>query len=383
MSSLKGIKVVEVATFIAGPYCAMTLADHGADVIKVERPGTGDENRTEPPFVGDESAPFMLWNRNKRSVILDLKTPDGKAAFRNIVKDADVLIENLRPGAMDRLGLGYEALSQDNPGLIYAAVSGYGRSGPLHHKGGFDLVMQGFSGLMALNGPEDGPPFRISIPICDILAGSQLVSGILLALHARHQNGKGQKVEASLFEAALSLQLYEIAGYLATGESPARLGQRHRGVAPYQVMSAADGYLTVGVGHQNLWERFCDVLGRPDWTSWPQFADNSLRVKNAAELARKIEEVFATEPVSHWLDKLDKAGIPCGRIQTIDEALEHPQTTAREMVLHVDHHTLGSQATLGIPVKLSATPGSIRLPAPVLGQHTDEILSSYMPETSS
>ena len=255
--SLAGLKVLELATFIAGPYCTMTLADHGADVIKIERPVTGDENRAEPPFIEGESAPFMLWNRNKRSVVLDLKTEEGRANFLSLVDTADVVVENYRPGTMDQLGLGWDTLKQRNSRLIYGAVSGYGRTGTLSRKGGFDLVMQGLTGLMALTGPIDGPPHRMPIPICDIAAALHLTIGVLLALQVREQSGRGQLVETSLFEAGLSLQLYEAAAYFATGETPPRLGQKHRAVAPYQVYQTQTGYITVGVAHQNFWVAFC------------------------------------------------------------------------------------------------------------------------------
>ena len=373
MQALQGLKVLELASFIAGPYCAMTLADHGADVIKVERPGVGDENRTEPPFIEGESAPFMLWNRNKRSVTLNLKDPTDKARFLRLVDEADVLVENYRTGAMDRLGLGYDELSKRNPGLIYASISGYGRTGDFATKGGFDLVLQGFTGLMHLTGPEDHGPHRMPIPVCDITAGMQLAIGVLAAIQARTQTGRGQRVESSLFEAGLSLQLYEAAGVFATGQAPAKLGQRHRGVAPYQVFSTGTDHITIGVAQQNFWKAFCRLIEREDLIDNSAFASNADRVANIDQLVPMVEEALAKHPADHWLEQLEDAGVPCGRIQSTDRALAHPHALHREMVVTVNHSTLGAQKTLGIPIKLSDTPGVVRAPAPLLGEHNSEI----------
>lgn len=376
VQALSGIKVLELATFIAGPYCAMMLADQGADVIKIEKPGVGDDNRTEPPFINGESAPFMLWNRNKRSVVLDLKSEVGREQFLRLVDDADVVIENFRTGAMERLGLGYEVLRSRNPKLIYASVSGYGRTGPLAEKGGFDLIMQGFTGLMELTGPEKDGPHRMPIPICDIAAGLYLSFGILAALHARMLTGRGQAVETSLFEAGLSLQLYEAAAVFTDGEPPRKLGQKHRGVAPYQIFRTGSGHITIGVAQQNFWLRFCQIIGREDLTADPRFENNALRVQNADELVSLIEAALASRPSEYWLEKLEAAGVPCGVIQTVDNALSHQQARIRNMVESVLHAKAGETKTLGVPVKLSETPGRVRLPAPLLGEHTDAILGS-------
>ncbi len=373
MQALEGLKVLELASFIAGPYCAMTLADQGADVIKVERPGVGDENRTEPPFVNGASAPFMLWNRNKKSVTMDLKDPAQKARFLELVDEADVLIENYRTGAMDRLGFGYDELSKRNPRLIYASISGYGRSGEFATKGGFDLVLQGFTGLMALTGPEDTGPHRMPIPVCDITAGMQLAIGVLTALESRRKTGKGQWVEASLFEAGLSLQLYESAGVFATGEAPERLGQRHRGVAPYQIFATSTDHITIGVAQQNFWLKLLRLLGREDLNDDPRFANNAVRVANTRELVPYLEAELVKESAEHWLAALEAEGVPCGVIQTTDRALAHPLAKERQMVVPVSHPVAGEHQTLGVPIKLSATPGSVRHPAPLLGQHNGEM----------
>jgi crotonobetainyl-CoA:carnitine CoA-transferase CaiB-like acyl-CoA transferase len=377
--ALSGLKVLELASFIAGPYCAMMLADQGADVIKVERPGTGDENRTEPPFINGESAPFMLWNRNKRSVTLDLKNAADKERFLALVDDADVLIENYRTGAMERLGLGFEALSRRNPRLVYASVSGYGRTGEFATKGGFDLILQGFTGLMALTGGEKEGPHRLPIPVCDIAAGLYLSFGVVAALQARERTGKGQHVETSLFEAGLSLQLYEAATVFATDTAPAKLGQKHRGVAPYQIFRTGTDHVTIGVAQQNFWIKFCSILGRPELTDDPRFASNANRVANIDELVPMIEAELAKQPAGHWLAALEEAGVPCGVIQTTDRALFHPHAQFREMVVPVKHPVAGETRTLGVPIKLSATPGAVRKAAPLLGEHNDEILGALAP----
>src|SRR5215470_11135623 len=259
-SALERLKVVDLSSHLSGPYCAMLLADHGADVIKVERPGSGDDARRMPPFVGGESAPFMIWNRNKRSVIIDLKSEAGKAELLALIDGADVLIENFRPGTLERLGLGWPTLSARNPRLIYAAISGFGQTGPYRDRGGFDLVTQGMSGLMSVCGPEDGPPFRLPIAISDIAAGCYAAVGVLAALEARHRTGEGQLVETSLLDSAVSFGLYEAAHFFATGERPPRLGQAHRGSSPYQVFKTRDGWITIGGAQQNFWQRLCELL---------------------------------------------------------------------------------------------------------------------------
>jgi crotonobetainyl-CoA:carnitine CoA-transferase CaiB-like acyl-CoA transferase len=373
--SLHGIRVLEAASFIAGPYSAMMLADQGADVIKIERPGTGDENRSEPPFFKGESAPFMLWNRNKRSVTLDLKAEEDKQSFLKLTDTADVLIENFRTGAMDRLGLGYEVLAKRNPRLIYASVTGYGPNGPLSKTGGFDLVLQGFTGLMALSGGEHEGPHRLPIPICDIAAGLYLSVGILSALQARERTGRGQRVETSLFEAGLSLQLYEAASFFATGESPKKLGQKHRGVAPYQIFPTADGHMTLGIAQQNFWIRFCECAGRPELASDLRFATNGDRMSNNDQLIAIMNAILVKDTTKAWLDRLGALGIPSGPIQTTDQALMHEQAVARGMVVSVDHPAVGTTKTLGSPITMSEFPPLVRRPAPLLGEHTHDVLA--------
>lgn len=375
-SALEQLRVVDLSSHLSGPYCAMLLADHGADVIKVERPGHGDDARAMPPFVGGESAPFMIWNRNKRSVVLDLKTEDGKSALLQLIDSADVLIENFRPDTLERLGLGWTTLAARNPRLIYGAVSGFGQTGPYRQRGGFDLVAQGMSGLMSVCGPKDGPPHRLPIAISDIAAGMHLAVGILSALEARHRTGRGQMVETSLLEAALSLGVYEAAHVSTTGERPPRLGQAHRGSSPYQVFKTSDGWVCVGAAQQNFWTRLCDILGTPELQHDPRFVANSDRVRNNDELVNLLQMRFMEKPSAHWLTAMEAVGIPSGPVLNFDEVMSDPHVVARGMVVETLHPTAGRFKTLGIPVKLSHTPGAIRRPAPRLGEHTAEVLDA-------
>jgi crotonobetainyl-CoA:carnitine CoA-transferase CaiB-like acyl-CoA transferase len=374
-SALERLTVIDLSSHLSGPYCAMLLADQGADVIKVEKPG-GDEARGMPPFMGGESAPFMIWNRNKRSVLIDLKTEAGKAQLLALIDKADVLIENFRPGTLDRLGLGWPSLRERNPRLIYAAISGFGQTGPYRARGGFDLITQGMSGLMSVCGPKDGPPHRMPIAISDVAAGMHLAVGVLAALEARHHTGRGQLVETSLLEAALSLGVYEAAHVAATGASPPRLGQAHRGSSPYQVFPTTDGWITVGAAQGNFWERLCDLLAVPELKADARFATNADRVRNNDALIALLERRFKDKPSAHWLDLLDGAGIPAGPVLEFDQAMADPHIAARGMAVVTEHPAVGAFTTLGIPVKLSDTPGSLRRPAPTLGEHTREVLGA-------
>ena len=374
--ALEGLRVLDLSSHLSGPYCAMLLADHGADVIKIERPGRGDEARAMPPFVAGESAPFMVWNRNKRSVALDLKSEDGRRALQELVRTADILIENFRPGTLDRLGLGWSELSAINTRLIYGAISGFGQTGPWRDRGGFDLVTQGMSGLMSVCGPAEGPPHRLPIALSDIAAGMHLAVGILAAVEARHRTGRGQQVEASLLDSAISFGVYEAAHVFATGERPPRIGQSHRGSSPYQVFQTADGWITVGGAQQNFWEALCRILEAPELPADPRFATNRDRVANNAVLVALLQERFRQRPSQHWLDAFDQVGLPAGPVLDFAEALSHPQVVAREMVVEAEHTKAGRTHTLGVPAKLSMTPGSIRNAAPALGEHTREVLES-------
>jgi crotonobetainyl-CoA:carnitine CoA-transferase CaiB-like acyl-CoA transferase len=373
--ALDGLRVIDLTSHLSGPYCSMLLADQGADVIKVERPEDGDDARRMPPFVNGQSSPFMLWNRNKRSIALDLKQERDRDICRDLARGADIFIENFKPGTAARLGLGYDALAALNPRLVYGSISGFGQTGPYSERPGFDLMVQAMSGIMSVNGPEDGPPHRLPLAICDIGAGMFAAIGILAALQARARTGRGQHVDTSLYEAGISFGLYEAAHVFATGERPARLGQAHRGGAPYQVFRSKDGWVTIGPNTQPLWRKFCAALGRPELAQDARFKDNPSRVANRPALAALLQEVLGQKPTAYWVDLLNTAGVPVGPVQTYDEVFVDPQAVAREMVANIDHPAAGPMRTLGIPVKLSETPGALRRPAPLLGEHTEEVLA--------
>jgi len=374
--ALEALTVLDLTSHLSGPYAAMMLADHGADVIKIERKGTGDDARRMPPFIAGESAPFMVWNRNKRSVELDFKNDADKEKLLTLVDGADILIENFRPGVLDKLGLGWEVLRKRNPRLVYAAISGFGQTGPYSSRGGFDLMAQGMSGLISTNGPAEGPPYRLPIAISDVAAGMFLAFGILAAVEARHRTGRGQKVETSLLEAAISFGVYEAAHYSAHGTRPERIGQAHRGTSPYQCLAAADGYMTIGASNQQFWERFVEIIGRPELKEDARFKVNADRVRNNSALIPIIEQELVKRPKAYWLDALEKAGIPCGPVLDYDEVFTDPHVLARDMYVPTEHVKAGLFKTIGVPVKMSETPGSVRRAAPALGQHTDEILGA-------
>ena len=376
--SLEHLKVLDLTIHLSGPYCAMILADHGADVVKVEHPERGDDMRRTPPFVRGESAPFMLWNRNKRSVALDLKAAGDLATFQAMAAIADVVIESFKPGTAERLGIGYEALCALNRRLVYCSISGFGQTGPYAARRGFDLIASGMSGLMSINGPAEGPPFRIPIPITDLGAGLNGAIGILAALAARERTGVGQHVDTSLFESGLSLGVYEAAGVFANGEVPERLGQGHRGSAPYQLFPTADGYMNIGCANDRFWELTCDVLGCMHLVADPRFATKPDRVRNITALVEALTPYFECETTAHWCAALEAAGVPAGPVMNHVEALSDPHCLARGMVQEVEHPAAGRSRTLGIPVKLSRTGGAIRRPAPMLGEHTGEVIAEWL-----
>ena len=377
MSSLSHIKVLDLTSHLAGPYCAMILADHGADVVKIENPKSGDSLRMTPPFQEGESAPFMLWNRNKRSVTLDLKNPAELQRLKDMIKVADVLVENYKPGTAARLGLSYEVVSELNPRLIYCSISGFGQTGPYAPRGGFDLIACGMSGLMAINGPPDGPPYRIPMPVTDVCAGMNGAIGVLTALAAREKTGKGQHVDTSLYESGIALGVYEAANVFATGEVPERLGQAHRGSAPYQIFPTADSYVTIGGAQDNFWKGTCQILGCEHLIDDPRFGTKADRVANNKELVPELEVYFRKQTTQALCDQFEAAGIPAGPVMNHVEVYDDPQTKAREMAVEVEHPKVGTMKTIGVPVKLSETPGSIRKPAPLLGEHTDEVLAEW------
>ena len=373
---LNGIRVVELAHIMAGPVCGRMLADMGADVVKVEKIPEGDTARGfVPPSVDGEGAAFMMLNRNKRGIAVDLKSAGGLAVVRRLLQSADVVIENYRTGTMERLGLGYDSLREENPGLIYCEISGFGRTGPFADQGGFDLVAQGYSGLMSITGEgPDGPPAKCGPPLTDITAGILAAMGVLAAYVERGKTGRGQRVDTSLFEAGVTQTFWQSAIALTTGVSPGPMGSAHPLNAPYEAFPTADGWITVGASSQAVWERLPDVVGLPELLHDSRFTTNEDRMAHRTELAASLRAQFATRTTAHWLDALGQAGVPAGPVLTIGEMLEHPQTLARDMVVDTTHTKLGSVRTVGFPVKFSETPATIRRGAPTLGEHTGEIL---------
>jgi crotonobetainyl-CoA:carnitine CoA-transferase CaiB-like acyl-CoA transferase len=376
---LAGIKVIELCHVMAGPACGVMLADMGAEVIKVEKiPGGDDTRRTVPPKVGDEAASFLMMNRNKRGIAVDLKTEDGKRVVRRLLKDADVVTENYRRGAMERMGLGYEALKAENPRLIYCAISGFGRSGPYADRGGFDLIAQGMSGLMSITGEGPGrPPVKVGSPVTDITAGILAAMGILAALHARGRTGEGQMVDTSLFEAGIALTYWQSAIALATGVAPGPMGSAHPLNAPYEAFETSDGWITLGAANQATWLRLVELLGQPQLARDARFAESSGRIQNRIALAETLAPEFRKRSSAEWLAALERAKIPAGPVLDILQMQADPQTLARDMVVEAEHSKLGPVKTLGAPVKFSATPGGVRRGAPVFGEHTREVLREH------
>jgi len=365
--------VIDVTQVMAGPFCAMLLADFGADVIKVEPPA-GDSTRTMPGAVGTDSPSFNAVNRGKRSIVLNLKAPEGVETLKRLAVSADILVENYRPGVMDALGLDYASLAALNPRLIYASISGYGQSGPMKNKGGFDLVAQGVSGIMSVTGEPGGAPVKSGIPITDLGAALFAVVGVLAALEHRHKTGKGQHVDTSLVDAGVGLSVWEATQYFSGRGIPERLGSAHRMSAPYQAFRCADGYITIGGANDRNFTKIARVLGHHEWLTDERFATNHDRVQNQADLAAMIDTVTMTRPRAFWLEQLEQAGVPCGPILDYEDALTTPQAIAREMTIDVDHPTLGRLRALGTPIKMSATPLDPSRRAPLLGEHTDDVL---------
>ena len=375
---LRGMRVLELAQIMAGPTCGMLLADMGADVVKVEKlPGGDDARGYREPLVNGVSAPFMMLNRNKRGMALNLKAPAGRDVLLRMVRSADVLTENYRRGTLEKLGIGYDVLAAQNPGLIYCAVSGYGRTGPDADKGGFDLIAQGFAGLMSITGEPGGPPIKTGNSVADINAGILAAVGILAAYAHKLKTGQGQVVDTSLMEAALQQTYWHAAIYFATGVSPAATGSAHLLTAPYQAFRASDGWINIGGANQANWERIADALGHPEWRGDPRFATNSARMANLAALTGAMNDVLATRTKAEWIAAFDAAGVPVGPVHSIGEALEHPQTRARDMIVDLEHPQAGPTRALGCPVHFSRTPTQITRPAPLLGEHTRDLLREY------
>jgi formyl-CoA transferase/CoA:oxalate CoA-transferase len=374
--ALAGVRVLDLSRILSGPFASMILADLGADVIKVEDTRMGDDTRQwGPPFQGDDAAYFLSVNRNKRSISVDLKSAKGRDAVQRLAERADVLLENFRPGTAARLGLGYEELSARNPGLVYASISGYGHTGPYAERAGYDAVAQAMSGIMSVTGEAGGAPVRMGTSGADLGAGMWAVIGVLAALNARRETGRGQHVDISLLDGQVAWLTYVAGGYFATGETPRRYGSAHPSIVPYQALATADGHLMVAVGNDGLWRRFAVALGVEELAEDPRFATNPDRVQHRDELIPLLEEALATRTSAEWAELLNEAGVPAGPINTVPEALAHPQVLAREMVVEAEHPVAGRLRMLGSPVKLSAHPPTVRSAPPGLGEHTDEVLA--------
>ena len=376
---LDGIRVLDLTRVLAGPYCTMFLGDLGAEVVKVEQPGVGDDTRGwGPPFTGGESAYFLCVNRNKKSATVDLKSKEGVALLRRLAEHADVLIENFRPGAMERLGLGEKDLRAANPRLIYASLSGFGADGPMSDAPGYDLIVQAWGGLMSITGPADGEPSKVGVAIIDLVAGLMLGKSIASALFAREKLGVGQKIDTSLLEAEVACLINVGSNYLVEGNIPRRWGNAHPSIVPYQSFKTVDGYLVIGVASEGIWRRFCQAIGRAEWADDSRFEKNSNRVENRSLLIGLLAEIFLDRSTDEWLKLLNSVGVPCAPVQTVDQVFQAPQVLHREMLVQVEHPTAGIVRMAGIPVKFSATPASVRLPPPLLGQHTEEVLASWL-----
>jgi crotonobetainyl-CoA:carnitine CoA-transferase CaiB-like acyl-CoA transferase len=374
--ALDGLRVLELTQVMAGPFCGQVLADMGADVVKVEPPDGGDSTRRALGFRmrGEDTAAFLAVNRNKRSLALDLKDERHRAAFHRLARGADVVLENHRPGVAARLGADWETLRELNPRLVHASVSGFGQTGPYALRPGYDLIAQGLAGIMSVTGEPGGDPVKCGVPIADLAAGLFCAVGILSALAARERTGRGQQVDTSLFEGALAFSIWETAELWATGRVPAPLGSAHRLTAPYQALRTGDGHITVGGNNQRLWERLCAAVGREELVEDPRFATNDARMEHRPELVRELESALAGRGTDEWVEALLEAGVPCGPIHDYRQVMDDPHTRARAMEVELQHPVEGTVRTLGIPVKLSETPGTIRRPAPLLGEHTGEVL---------
>jgi formyl-CoA transferase/CoA:oxalate CoA-transferase len=374
---LEGIKVLDLTRFLAGPYCSMILADFGAEVIKVERPGTGDGSRQwGPPFIQGESAYFLSINRNKKSITLNLQSEKGKTILHKMAASCDILIENFRPGTAQRLGADYATLSKINPKLIYCSISGFGQDGPYRRKPSYDIVAQAMGGLMSLTGEKGRPPVKIGVAISDIFAGMFATIGILGAVVTRNKMGRGQMIDVSLLDGIVSILSHQAGNFLASGVNPERLGSAHPTIAPYQAFKASDSYFVVAVGNDSLWKRFCQGLGLNELMKDTRFATNPDRVKNRDELTQILENLFVTKTSREWVELIEAAGVPCGPVLSLSEVFEDPQILHRRMVEEIQHPKAGKIKVLGVPIKMSDTPASIRTPPPTLGEHSKEVLRS-------
>jgi len=376
MPPLDGITVLDLTRVLSGPYCTMLLADMGARVIKLEQPGKGDDTRAwGPPFLEGESAYFLSINRNKESVTLDFKQPAGRAVLDGLIAKSDVVVENFRPGTLSRIGLDYQSLAAKHPRLIYCSISGFGHTGPRSKEPGYDAIMQAEGGLMSITGAADGAPYRLGVAIVDIVSGMFAAYGVAMALFARERTGRGQEVDLAMLDATVALLTYQAGNFFASGRVPARLGNRHPSIVPYETFAAADGEFVLAVGNDEQWRRFCAIAELPDDE---RFATNRQRVTGYDQLRPFVADRLRTKSRQHWIDKLTAAGVPCGSVRNFQELFDDPQLAAREMLARVEHATIGQLKTLGVPIKLSDTPGGVRTPPPTLGQHTEAVLAQEL-----
>jgi CoA:oxalate CoA-transferase len=374
---LTGVRILDLTRVLAGPYCTMVLADLGAEVLKIEPSGTGDDSRAFGPFICGESTYFMSLNRNKKSLTLNLKTAGGKSILKELAKQVDILIENYRPGTMKKLGLDYSTLSVENPKLIYAAISGFGQEGPSKDKPAYDFIVQGMGGIMGLNAHPAGPPTRVPIGLGDITAGLYTAVGILSALRERDLSGKGQMIDISMLDCQVAILENPIVRFFA-GETPKPLGNTHPTISPTGGFPTQDSYIILAIGNDQHWKVFCQVVGRPQWISDPHFSSNSRRTENMPALRVLLEQLFSEHETAYWIGIIEKAGVPCGPVNSIEEVVRDPQIRFRNMITSVNHPVAGEVKMSGIPIKMSRTPGEVTLPPPTLGQHSTEILKSYL-----
>ena len=372
---LAGFTILDLTRVLSGPYCTMVLGDLGARIIKLEHPGKGDDTRHwGPPFVGAESAYFLSINRNKESVTLDFKPPEGRELLDRLIARADVLVENFRPGTLDKVGFGWEAVRDRFPRLVYASISGYGQTGPRRSEAGYDAVMQAEGGLMSVTGDADRPGYRLGVAITDMVSGLYCAQGITAALLARERTGHGQRVDIGMLDTTAALLTYQAANWFTTGETPRRQGNRHATIAPYETFTTRDGEIVIAVGNDDIWQRFCAVAGLPELAADPRFATNKDRMANYDAMRPPIDRVFRTRTCAEWIAVLNDAGVANGEVRDIGQMLNDPQLAARDMIATLMHPTAGATRVIGAPIKLSENEASVRTPPPVLGQHTEEVL---------
>lgn len=375
---LEGIRVLDLTRILAGPYATMILRDLGAEVIKIEQPGTGDEARDFGPFKNDFSLYFMSVNRGKKSVTLNLKSPRGKELFLELVKGSDILVENFRPGTMEKLGLDYESLKKHHPSLLYAACSGFGQTGPYAMRGAYDMIIQGMGGIISITGEPDRPPVRVGTSIGDITSALFTTIGILSALRHRDQTGEGQLIDVGMLDCQVAILENAMVRYFSTGDIPCPLGRRHPAITPFEVFESADGYVVIAIGNNELWRKFCEHVDRPELIDDERFHTNALRTENHESLFPILAEIMCRRTTDAWVEALEAIGVPCGPVNTVDKVANDPQVLERDMIAEVEHGTTGTVQIPGIPIKLSETPGQIDAPAPNLGEHTSEVLTDLL-----